>query len=324
MSARFAAGLLCGIGAALVAPRLDFLARGRARRLAARGGRLAPRSARRRPPAPGPWWAGALALALGLGLAVFGELGAGLVTAALGVAGAFVGARLSLAAHPRVRPLPAPALAAHAPRRGDRRINEVVLARDLAGRAAARARRSGSSRSAPRPSATARTACSRIRRARTLRRPGSRSASCAAPSSRVCRPRSCCASRASSSRATRRCATATSTCRPNRTAQRAALAARRRAASDPARDPRLRHGPAGTRRARLRGAVAAPHARPRRRARHAPAPRRARAGPALGRRLPRRPPAPDQLRLRPGDLGPAPDRGLAPRDGRRLRSASTA
>lgn len=65
----------------------------------------------RRPAPAAAGWAvvgGALALLAGLGLVGFGEFGAGLALGALGAAGGFVGAQLSLVAHPRVRPLPAP------------------------------------------------------------------------------------------------------------------------------------------------------------------------------------------------------------------------
>jgi hypothetical protein len=65
----------------------------------------------RRPAPAAAAWAvvgGGLTLWLGLTLLLFGEIGAGLLTGALGAAAGFVGAQLSLAAHPAARPLPAP------------------------------------------------------------------------------------------------------------------------------------------------------------------------------------------------------------------------
>jgi len=65
----------------------------------------------RRPEPAAASWAvvgGALTLLVGLGLALFGALGAGLATGVLGAAAIFAGAQLSLATHPRVHPLPGP------------------------------------------------------------------------------------------------------------------------------------------------------------------------------------------------------------------------
>jgi hypothetical protein len=103
MNARTGAMLLAGFGVALVA-------------LAAASW-LAPAAGlwllgvaawlwRRPAPAAAAWAVvgGGLTLCLGLTLLVFGELGAGLLTGALGAAAGFVGAELSLAAHPPTRP----------------------------------------------------------------------------------------------------------------------------------------------------------------------------------------------------------------------------
>jgi hypothetical protein len=63
----------------------------------------------RRPEPHATAWAvvgGGLTLLLGLGLALTGELGAGLVAGALGAAAGFAGAELSLAVHPELRPVP--------------------------------------------------------------------------------------------------------------------------------------------------------------------------------------------------------------------------
>jgi len=65
----------------------------------------------RRPAPAAASWAvtgGGLACLVGLALALFGPFFAGLAVAALGAAAGFVGAQLSLATHPRTRPLPAP------------------------------------------------------------------------------------------------------------------------------------------------------------------------------------------------------------------------
>jgi len=65
---------------------------------------------RRPAPAAAAWavvGAGLTCLA-GLSLVVFGAFAAGLVLGGIGAAAGFVGAQLSLAAHPRTRPLPAP------------------------------------------------------------------------------------------------------------------------------------------------------------------------------------------------------------------------
>ena len=107
MSARFAAGVLLGVAAGLsmlaevswLAPVLGVW------HLA-----VSVWLARRPAPAAASWAVvgGALALLLGLGLAVAGEVGSGFVAGALGAVAAFVGAQLSLAAHPSVRPLAAP------------------------------------------------------------------------------------------------------------------------------------------------------------------------------------------------------------------------
>jgi dienelactone hydrolase len=107
VSPRFAAGVLLGVGAGLL--------------LLAPVSWLAPALgvwqlvvsawlARRPAPAAASWAVvgGALSLLCGLGLALGGELGAGFVAGALGAVAAFVGAQLSLAAHPEARPLAAP------------------------------------------------------------------------------------------------------------------------------------------------------------------------------------------------------------------------
>ncbi len=65
----------------------------------------------RRPAPAAASWAvvgGALTFCLGLGFVLFGAIAEGLFTLALGAAAGFVGAQLSLAAHPRTRPLPGP------------------------------------------------------------------------------------------------------------------------------------------------------------------------------------------------------------------------
>jgi hypothetical protein len=65
----------------------------------------------RRPAPAAAAWAvtgAALALAAGLGLLGLGAFATGLLVLALAAAAGFVGAQLSLAAHPRTRPLPAP------------------------------------------------------------------------------------------------------------------------------------------------------------------------------------------------------------------------
>jgi dienelactone hydrolase len=107
LSARFAAGVLLGVGLGLLmlAP-VSWLAPA----LGVWQLVVSAWLARRPAPAAASWAVvgGALALLLGLGLAVGGELGAGFAAGALGAASAFVGAQLSLAAHPSVRPLPAP------------------------------------------------------------------------------------------------------------------------------------------------------------------------------------------------------------------------
>jgi dienelactone hydrolase len=107
VSTRFAAGVLLGVGVGLLmlfpsswlAPVLGVW------QLAVSGW-----LARRPAPAAASWAVvgGALSLLLGLGLALGGEFGAGFAAGALGAASAFVGAQLSLAAHPSARPLPAP------------------------------------------------------------------------------------------------------------------------------------------------------------------------------------------------------------------------
>jgi hypothetical protein len=106
VSVRFATGLLVGVGAALLLlVSTSWLAAALGVWQLAVGASLLLRPA----PAASGWAVvgGVLALVLGLGLAVFGEPGAGILTAALGALGACAGAELSLAAHPRVRPLPA-------------------------------------------------------------------------------------------------------------------------------------------------------------------------------------------------------------------------
>ncbi len=104
MSARRAGGLLAGMGALLLLlASSSWLAAALGVWQLAVGAWLLARPA----PAAAAWAVvgGALALLAGLGSAIFGALGTGLATAALGAAGAFVGAELSLAAHPRTRPL---------------------------------------------------------------------------------------------------------------------------------------------------------------------------------------------------------------------------
>jgi dienelactone hydrolase len=107
VSARFAAGVLlgAGVGLLLLAP-VSWLAPVLGVWQLAVGAWLARRPA----PAAASWAVvgGALSLLLGVGLAVGGELDSGFVAGALGAVSSFVGAQLSLAAHPRVRPLPAP------------------------------------------------------------------------------------------------------------------------------------------------------------------------------------------------------------------------
>jgi hypothetical protein len=107
MTARTAAKWLAGLGAALVAlVGVTWLA-------AAAGLWLLGVAAwlwRRPAPAAAAWAVvgGGLTLWVGLTLLLFGEVGAGLLAGALGAAAGFVGAQLSLAAHPSARPLPAP------------------------------------------------------------------------------------------------------------------------------------------------------------------------------------------------------------------------
>ncbi len=65
----------------------------------------------RRPAPAAASWAvvgGALTFCLGLASLLFGSFAEGLLTLALGAAAGFIGAQLSLASHPRTRPLPGP------------------------------------------------------------------------------------------------------------------------------------------------------------------------------------------------------------------------
>jgi dienelactone hydrolase len=107
VSARFAAGVLLGVGVGLLmlAPVSWLAAVLGVWQLAVSGWLF-----RRPAPAAASWAVvgGALSLLLGLGLVVGGELGAGFAAGALGAASAFVGAQLSLASHPSAHPLPAP------------------------------------------------------------------------------------------------------------------------------------------------------------------------------------------------------------------------
>jgi len=107
LTTREAGGVLIGVGAALVLlAGVSWLALGLGVWQLAVGAWLW----RKPEPAAASWAVvgGALTLLLGLGLALFGELGAGLAAGALGAAGGFAGAQLSLAEHPRVHPVPAP------------------------------------------------------------------------------------------------------------------------------------------------------------------------------------------------------------------------
>ena len=210
----------------------------------------------RRPAPAAAAWAvvgGALAALLGLALALFGEFGAGLLTGAIGAAAGFVGAQLSLAAHPRDATAAGAALGAHGARGGRRRGDEVVLARDRAGLASARAAALDRRRCAPPPSATAASGvledpsrahptAARAREARAAPRRALRPAGRggAALRERV---------RAARSRDPRALSRA---CAPNRTARALLWRHAEGAAAHADRDPRLRHGPAGARRARLR------------------------------------------------------------------------
>jgi hypothetical protein len=107
VSVRLAAGALIALGAALLllAPASWLVAALGLWQLAV-GASLALRPA----PAAAAWAVsgGALALLVGFGLLVSGEAGAGFAAGALGAASAFVGAQLSLGAHPSLRPLAAP------------------------------------------------------------------------------------------------------------------------------------------------------------------------------------------------------------------------
>jgi dienelactone hydrolase len=106
MRARTGASLLAGLGVALVAlVGVSWLAPAAGLWLLGVASWLW-----RRPAPAAAGWAvvgGGLTALLGLTLALFGELGAGLLTGAIGAAAGFVGAQLSLAAHPPARPLPA-------------------------------------------------------------------------------------------------------------------------------------------------------------------------------------------------------------------------
>jgi hypothetical protein len=107
VSARFAAGVLLGVGVGLLLlVPVSWLAAG----LGVWQLAVSLWLVRRPAPAAASWAVvgGALTLLCGLGLALTGELGAGFVAGALGAVGAFVGAQRSLAAHPDVQSLPAP------------------------------------------------------------------------------------------------------------------------------------------------------------------------------------------------------------------------
>ena len=107
MTAGRAAICLAGVGAALVAlTSSSWLALGPGLWLIGVASWL-----RRRPAPAAASWAvagGGLALGVGIALVLLGVLVTGLAAAALGAAAGWIGAQLSLAGHPRTRPLPAP------------------------------------------------------------------------------------------------------------------------------------------------------------------------------------------------------------------------